>query len=185
MNRSPLASKLAGSLLALLLVVAGSPLAHAGEGHPTWCEVEVDLLKNGRATVTYAVCYEVTVPELHGFYFSGPQIDSLNPVWDDGWGRATVLATGHEIPIVRGVRGGRQTIEFGGGEGVAAGRVVFKFRFATDFAKTGHLAKTTAADGEELAVFHWAPSTWDHALEHYTITVRYPESPRGSRPPAS
>ena len=102
----------AAALAALLVLLFLAGRAEAGSGHPVWCEVDVELGPRGQAQVTYAVCYEVDVPDLHGFYFSGPQIDSLNPVWDDGWGRATT-ERGREIPLVRGFRNGRDTIELG------------------------------------------------------------------------
>lgn len=164
-------SSVRAAVAIFLLGLLGS-LAVAQQGHPVWSEVEVDLGADGRSSVTYMVRYQVT-GDLHGFYFSGPQIDRLEPVWDDGWGRATTSA-GAEYGLVRGRRGGRQTIELAGGAGVTTGFVDFRFRFATDFARHGFLARTRDAEGLDLATFHWAPSTWDHALEHYTVRVRYP-----------
>ncbi len=75
---------LAACLVVLVLV---SP-AVAGKGVPTFAEVAVDLGSDGRASVEYTVAYRVVEGEFHGFYFTGPQIDSLRPAWDDGWGRA-------------------------------------------------------------------------------------------------
>ena len=157
--------------LAILLASAGTALA--GEGNPVWCEVEVDLGKHGRSSVQYTVAYEVVSGEFHGFFFHGPQIDDLRPVWDDRFAVA-LTDDGRRFGVVRGRRDGKQTIELADGAGVSRGRVIFKFRFATDFAASGHIARTLEAGGEPLVVFHWAPSTWDHALEHETVTVRYP-----------
>ena len=162
--------RLAGIVAPLLLLAAA---AAAGEGVPEWCEVEADLGKNGRTSVTYTVRYRVTSGEFHGFYFSGPQIDSLRPAWDDGWGKATA-EDGRTFNIERRVRNGKKTIELAGGAGLDKGTVIFRFRFAADMAAAGHLARTTDAEKRELAVFHWVPSTWDGPLQHYTVKVRYP-----------
>ena len=99
--------------------------------------------------------------------------------WDPGWGRATT-DDGREIAIVRGLRGGKDTIELAGGEGLSHGGANFRFRFATDFARAGHLERTTDDQGRELVVFHWAPSTWDSPLEHQTVLVRYPRAVEGA-----
>ncbi|MCZ7606839.1 MAG: hypothetical protein M5U25_12390 [Planctomycetota bacterium] len=158
----------------LLLILLLAPCAlWAGSGHPVWCEVTINLQKDGKAGVEYAVKYEHDSGEFHGFYFTGPQIDDLDPVWDDAWGLAT-LDNGRTMPIERGFNSGKKTIQFANGAGISRGSAIFKFRFATDFGRTGHLAQTTDPDGRKLVVFHWAPSEWDHALEHYTVYVRYP-----------
>lgn len=40
--------------------------------------------------------------------------------------------------------------------------------------KLGYLARTVTDDGRELIVFHWAPTEWDQALDHYTVRITYP-----------
>ena len=72
----------------VLVSLLASGLAQE-KGTPAWCEVEVDLGKNGRSRITYTVMYRIQRRDFHGFYFHGPQISALAPVWDDGWGRAT------------------------------------------------------------------------------------------------
>ncbi len=166
--RTPLLA--AAFLFGLLLVAPG---AEAGEGVPAWCEVHVDLQPGGRASIEYTVAYRHRAGTFHGFYFTGDQIDRLAPIWDDAWGRAT-LEDGRQVAIRRGFRGGKKTIELAGGRGVTHGQVIFRFRFATDLARAGFLARTTDGEGRKLIVLNWAPSTWDHALEHYTVWVRYP-----------
>lgn len=93
-----------------------------------WIEVEIDLGADGPSSVTCTVRFQVT-GSLHGLYFAGPQIDHLEPVRDDGWSRATASA-GAEHGLVRGRRGGRQTIELAGGAGAPTSFA--DFRFATE-----------------------------------------------------
>ncbi|MDJ0975737.1 MAG: hypothetical protein QNJ98_14850, partial [Planctomycetota bacterium] len=159
----------AGLLLGLLLA---APTAYAETGVPEWCEVAVDLKKNGRASIEYTVAYKHVSGTFNGFYFHGPQIDRLNPVWDDAWASAT-LTGGKQVRIRRGFRNGKKTIELADG-GIRSGGVIFRFRFATDLARAGFLARTTDAQGKKLIVFNWSPSTWDAPLDHYTVWVRYP-----------
>ena len=77
-------------LLILLLALLAAPALLAQTGYPVWCEVHVDLGKDGRSSVEYTVKYQQSGGEFHGFFFHGPQIDSLHPVWDDAFGLATL-----------------------------------------------------------------------------------------------
>ncbi|MHC4516004.1 MAG: hypothetical protein ACYS5W_20230, partial [Planctomycetota bacterium] len=122
-------SRILGTILALAALA--TPAAAQDKGVPNWCEVEVDLGKNGRSSITYTVQYKILRRNFHGFYFSGPQIDDLKPVWDRGWGKAT-HSSGREYRIHRGRRNGKGTIELAGGAAVHSGTVNFRFRFATD-----------------------------------------------------
>ncbi|MFC2168024.1 DUF2207 domain-containing protein, partial [Acidobacteriota bacterium] len=165
-------NKLMNSVLGIILIFGLTAIGEPGEGKLQFVETEVRLLPDGKASVEYVVRYQVVSGEFHGFYFEG--FDKLIPYFDNQ-NASAVDSQGNTYDLdIKKIRTGFYDIVLDKGEAVSSGFITYRFRFSADMLAAGYLAETLTAEGKNLIVFSWSPSSWDQSLEHATVLVIYP-----------